>query len=223
MLAHVLVKVTFPLPSLSATITATNKSNYSKTADLVLSLIKKKSLPEWRPRKIIPQHYTSKTHPADFPLSSLSRLPPPKKENHMLRSLFLISWPLACKLLKEEKKTCILKRSFCTKLFYYVYLCKWHVSLFKKVSLAPPLVALWSVFPACSMHDEQRQTGLMIGFYTDLYERGSREVSLLFSDSPSKFKMKRCWVAQGFYSRSSGSLSLLTNSGCLLIRLTVYF
>lgn len=46
------------------------------------------------------------------------------------------------------------------------------VSLFKKVSLAPPLVALWSVFPACSMHDEQRQTGLVIGFYTDLYERG---------------------------------------------------
>lgn len=57
-----------------------------------------------------------------------------------------------------------IEEELCTKLFYYVYLCKLNNSLFKKVSLAPPLTALWSVIPSCSMHDERQHTGSVIGF-----------------------------------------------------------
>lgn len=204
-------------------ITATNKSNYSKTADLVLSLLKKKSLPEWRPRKIIPLHYTSKTHPADFPLSSLSILQKKKKKNHLLHSLFLIAWPLACELLKgEKKKHAYWRGAFAQSSFImYIYANGTLVYSRKSLSLLLSLPFGQCFQPAVCMMSNGRRGSWLV--FTQTYMRGgSREVSLLFSDSPSKFKMKRCWVPQGFYSRSSGSLSLLTNSGCLLIRWTVY-
>lgn len=52
-----------------------------------------------------------------------------------------------------------IEEAHCTKLFYYVYLCKFNVSLFKKVSLAPPLIAPWSMCfnPAVCMKSGGRQ------------------------------------------------------------------
>lgn len=81
-----------------------------------------------------------------------------------MQSSFLIAWPLACKLQKGEKNMHIEEELQCTKLFYYVYLCKWQVRLFKKVSLAPPLIAPWSVFQPGSMHNERQQMKFVIGF-----------------------------------------------------------
>lgn len=67
-----------------------------------------------------------------------------------------------------------IEEAHCTKLFYYVYLCKFNVSLFKKVSLAPPLIApLVNVFQSGSMYEKRWQTGLVNHewFKTDFYKK----------------------------------------------------
>lgn len=101
-------------------------------------------------KKISSVHYTSEPKPTDFCSLFLTTL---KKKNHILHSSLLIAWPLACGVPKKKKggKSMHIEEELSTKLFYYVYLCKWHIRLFKKVSVAPPLSALWSAFPPCSM------------------------------------------------------------------------
>lgn len=100
----------------------------------------------------------------------------------------------------------------CTKLFYYVYLCKWQVRLFKKVSLAPPLFAPWSVFIACILHNVRWEPWLV------LYKEKSTEASLFFSNIPQSLK----WSNVKYVTSSYNSFSLLMKSGCRLIRWTVY-
>lgn len=129
-----------------------------------------------------------KTQTTDFSSSFLTILQK-KKKNHILHSSFLIAWPLACEVQKRGKNMHI-EEELCTKLFYYVYLCKWHIRLFKKVSVAPPFIALWSVFPPCSMHDEWQRTGSVIGFIQTYIRGESMGVSLFFSDSCQSLKWR---------------------------------
>lgn len=99
---------------------------------------------------------------------------PQKKKNHILHSSLLIAWPLACGVQKKRGKSMHIEEELSTKLFYYVYLCKWHIRLFKKVSVAPPLSALWSAFPPCSMDGWMSGSGrrrVRNWFYANLYKR----------------------------------------------------
>lgn len=117
-----------------------------------------------------------------------------------------------------------IEEAHCTKLFYYVYLCKFNVSLFKKVSLAPPLIAPWSMCfnPAVCMKSGGRQGWwIMNGLKQTSTKRKSAEVSLIFNDPPWSLKLsniKYCRVP----SVVVPLVSPLINSGCLLIRWTVY-
>lgn len=147
-----------------------------------------------------------KTQPPDFspPFWLCS-----KKEIIFYFLPFLIAWPLACKV--ERGGNMHIEEELCTKLFYYVYLCKWHIRLFKKVSVAPPLIALWSVFPVAVDR-------VCDWLYTNLYKRRKYGDLIVFQWLSSKFKMKECRILQTANSSSSSSL----NSGCLLKRWTVY-
>lgn len=60
----------------------------------------------------------------------------------------------------------------------------------RKSFFAPPLIAPWSVFQPCSVHDEQ--TGFVIFFIQTYIRGGSMDVLLFFTNSPQKFKMKMC-------------------------------
>lgn len=122
-------------------------------------------------KKISPVHYTSEPKPTDFCSLFLTTL---KKKNHILHSSLLIAWPLACGVQKKRGKSMHIEEELSTKLFYYVYLCKWHIRLFKKVSVAPPLSALWSAFPPCSMDGWMSGSGrrrVRNWFYANLYKR----------------------------------------------------
>lgn len=144
---------------------------------------------------------------------------PQKKKNHILHSSLLIAWPLACGVPKKRGKSMHIEEELSTKLFYYVYLCKWHIRLFKKVSVAPPLSALWSAFPPCSMDGWVAADGgtSVIGFTQTRISGECKGGWLFSSDSCQSVKWLKVLKRNCHLNRSSfSSLSPLTNSECLL-------
>lgn len=164
-----------------------------------------------------------KNPPCRFSLV-LSEYTPKKKKNKSYATFSLLNCMTSSMRVTKrgKKKHAYWRGAFAQSSFImYIYANGTLVYSRKSLSLLLSLPFGQCFQPAVCMMSNGRRGSWLV--FTQTYMRGgSREVSLLFSDSPSKFKMKRCWVPQGFYSRSSGSLSLLTNSGCLLIRWTVY-
>lgn len=145
-------------------------------------------------------------------------LPPSKKEKHILYSCFLITWPLIGQVQKAGGNMHI-EEELCTKLFYYVYLCKWHIRLFKKVSVAPPLIALWSVLLPGYMHGEWQRAKSLIGFIQKLSKKGNGGFIVLLWHS-SKLKMREWWILQSLANIIYIPVSMLMNFGCLRLRWT---
>lgn len=154
-------------------------------------LFLKKTLPWVTPNKNIPLHYTSK--PTQMILSPPLRVYFPSKKNKSHSTFFLLNcMTSSIQVTKRGEKNMHIEEAHCTKLFYYVYLCKFNVSLFKKVSLAPPLIAPWSMCfnPAVCMKSGGRQGWwIMNGLKQTSTKRKSAEVSLIFNDPPWSLKL----------------------------------
>lgn len=115
-----------------------------------------------------------------------------------------------------------IEEELCAKFFYYVYLCKWHIRLFKKSlrcsSSCCPLVRLSARY----MHTEWQQPKSLISFfffYKNYIKRGNGGFIVLLWHS-SKLKMREWWILQSFPNIISISVPMLMNFGCLRLRWT---
>lgn len=114
-----------------------------------------------------------------------------------------------------------IEEELCAKFFYYVYLCKWHIRLFKKSlrcsSSCCPLVRLSAAI--CTQSGSSQSPWLVFFYYKNYIKRGNGGFIVLLWHS-SKLKMREWWILQSFPNIISISVPMLMNFGCLRLRWT---
>lgn len=152
-------------------------------------------------KESIPLHYTSK--PTQINLS------PPFWVNSKVKFWFrILAWPLACKL-EWGRENMHNEKEHCTNLFYYVYLCKWNLNLFKEILLLL-LLRPGQYFNPEAVHEQQWWIEFINCGLIKAYWREKSTKLLLFPSAPAPKILDEALLKH--------SLSQLMNSECLLIR-----
>lgn len=187
-------------------------------------LFLKKTLPEWHPRKTF--HYIILQNPPRwFYLHLSEHIPPPKKKKKSHSTFFLLNcMTSSIQVTKRGKKTCILKRRIAQSSFImYIYANSTLVYSRKSLSLLLSLPPGQCFNPAVCMKSGGRQGWWIMNGLKQTSTK--RKKCRSFTDlqwPPLKFKIKQYKILQSSICRSTSFLSPLINSGCLLIRWTVY-